>query len=165
MARKKKGSWKAPRILWKIFKDKARSLATTISCIIPPLPPQSFPFTCHCKGRSCLQCCEDTMSFLLRLDDPVDYKNLLHDCFVVVNDNAPFLEFYPDRHWSQKQLTRSSLTVELLTSSAWDLLLERHTSIFVPLSDKKHLQVAGFPVNNLCKKLSKNERKLQSGIE
>lgn len=38
MARKKKRSWKAPKILWKIFEEKARSLATTISCIIPPLP-------------------------------------------------------------------------------------------------------------------------------
>ncbi|XWS74612.1 hypothetical protein CRYUN_Cryun01aG0013400 [Craigia yunnanensis] len=67
------------------------------------------------------------------------------------------------------------MTVELLTSSAWDTLLERvgdgcmvyllwHTSIFVPLSDKKHLQVAGSPINNLCKKPSKNETKPQSGV-
>ncbi|XWS08227.1 hypothetical protein CRYUN_Cryun41cG0061600 [Craigia yunnanensis] len=223
MARKKKPSWKAPKILWKIFKDKARSIATAISFIIPPLP-ECFPATCRCEGRSCIQCCEDAMSFLIRPDDPLDYKKLLDDCFVVVNENAPFFEFYPDQRWSQKQivtrviemmmskrpkscnllctgynkvrylflcelligacyaiwirhlllLTRSSMAVELLTSSAWDILLERvgdecmvyllwHTSIFVPLSDKKHLQVAGPPVNNLLKKSSKNETKPQSG--
>ncbi|XVF82511.1 hypothetical protein PTKIN_Ptkin16aG0055000 [Pterospermum kingtungense] len=163
MARNKKPSWKVPKILWKIFKGKARSLATTITCIIPPHPS---PITCGCKGRSCIQCCGDPMSFLIRPGDPWDYNKLLHDCFVVINDNAPFLDFSPDCHWSQKQHKRSSMTVELLTSSAWDILLERvgdecmvyllrHTSIFVPLSDKKHLQVAGFPINNLCKS-SKN---------
>ncbi|XP_021296857.1 telomerase reverse transcriptase isoform X1 [Herrania umbratica] len=200
MARKKKRSWKVPKILWRIFNEKARNLATTITCIIPPPPSQPFPITCRCQGRSCLQCCEDPISFLLRPDDPLDYKKLLHDCFVVVNDDAPFLEFNPDRHWSQKQivgrviemmlfqrpkpcnlictgynkLARSSMIVELLTSSAWDILLERvgdecmvyllwHTSIFLPLSHKKHLQVAGSPINKLCKKLSNNETKPKSG--
>ena len=90
-------------ILWKIFKDKARSLATTISCMIPPPPPQTFPITCLCEGRSCLQCCEDPMSFLIRPDDSLGYKELLHDCFVVVNDDAPFFEFYTDRRWTQKR--------------------------------------------------------------
>ncbi|XVE68450.1 hypothetical protein DITRI_Ditri09bG0069600 [Diplodiscus trichospermus] len=216
MPRNKKSSWRVPKILWKIFKDKARSLATTITCIIPPPRPQPFPITCRCRGRSCLQCCEDRMSFLIRPEDPLDYKRLLDDCYVVVNDDAPFLEFYPDRHWSQKQIvgrviemmlsrrprslcellteayaatymdlafafdnlllkhTRSSMIVELLTSSAWDILLERvgdecmvyllwHTSIFVPLFHKKHFQVAGSPISNLCKKSSKDETKLQSG--
>ncbi|EOY19545.1 Telomerase reverse transcriptase, putative isoform 1 [Theobroma cacao] len=202
MARKKKRSWKVPKILWRIFNEKARSLATTITCIIPPPPSQPFPIPCRCEGRSCLQCCEDPISFLLRPDDPLDYKKLLHDCFVVVNDDAPFLEFNPGRHWSQKQivgrviemmlfqrpkpcnlvctgynkLTRSSMIVELLTSSAWDILLERvgdecmvyllwHASIFLPLSHKKHLQVAGSPINKLCKKSSNNERKPKSGIQ
>ncbi|OMP10292.1 reverse transcriptase [Corchorus olitorius] len=241
MGRKKKGNWRIPKILWTIYKDKARSLATTITSLIPRLPPPSlkpFSVACRCHGRSCLQCCEDPMSFLLRPDDPLHYKKLLNNCFVVVDDNAPFLEYYPDRHWSQKQivqkvvemmlaqrpkssnllcagynrangsyfffcldgllegngggkvgqsmnlnllpshlfkLKRLSMNVEVLTSQAWDIFLERvgdgcmvyllrHTSIFLPLSDKKHLQVAGSPINNLCKKLSKNEIKPQSGI-
>ncbi|OMO49398.1 reverse transcriptase [Corchorus capsularis] len=65
------------------------------------------------------------------------------------------------------------MNIEVLTSQAWDILLERvgdgcmvyllrHTSLFLPISDKKHLQVAGSPINNLCKKLSKNEIKPQS---
>ncbi|KAK8629754.1 hypothetical protein V6N13_078583 [Hibiscus sabdariffa] len=197
MTRKKKRNWKAPIVLWKLYKDKARSLATTIICIIHRPPP---PFTCtRCKGHSCLRCCEDPMSFLLRPHDPLDYINLLNDCFVVVNDDAPFLNFYPDQRWSQKELvvraiemscqrpkpsnvicsgynkhTKSSQIVELLTSSAWDILLGRvgdecmfyllrHTSIFVPIFYKKHLQVVGSPVKYSRRKSSKKVNMPRSG--
>ncbi|KAK8483642.1 hypothetical protein V6N13_062624 [Hibiscus sabdariffa] len=198
MTKKKKRNWKAPIVLWKLYKDKARSLATTIICIIHRPPP---PFTCtRCKGHSCLRCCEDPMAFLLRPHDPLDYINLLNYCFVVVNDDAPFLNFYPDQRWSQKELvvraiemscqrpkpsnvicsgynkhTKSSQIVELLTSSAWDILLGRvgdecmfyllrHTSIFVPIFYKKHLQVVGYPVKYSRKKLPKKVNIPQSGM-
>ncbi|KAL1061062.1 hypothetical protein V6Z11_1Z046000 [Gossypium hirsutum] len=209
MARKRKRSWKAPMVLWQIFKNDARNLAKTIAFIIPRPSP---PFTCgRCEGRSCLRCCEDPMSFLIRPDDPLDYVNLLNDCFVVVNEDAPFIDFYPDKRWTQEKLvvrvvemmsslrltasnaicsgfnkasflllyfddyfhTNSSHIVELLTSSAWGILHERvgdkcmfhllwHTTIFVPISDKKHLQVAGSPVNYFRKK-SKEVKNPQSG--
>ncbi|KAK5834845.1 hypothetical protein PVK06_010524 [Gossypium arboreum] len=196
MARKRKRSWKAPMVLWQIFKNDARNLAKTIAFIIPRPSP---PFTCgRCEGRSCLRCCEDPMSFLIRPDDPLDYVNLLNDCFVVVNEDAPFIDFYPDKRWTQEKLvvrvvemmsslrltasnvicsgfnkhTNSSHIVELLTSSAWGILHERvgdkcmfhllwHTTIFVPISDKKHLQVAGSPVNYFRKK-SKEVKNPQS---
>lgn len=103
MGRNKKQYWNISKILQEIFNGKARSLATTITSIIPILPHPS-PTTCGCKARSCIQCCENPMSFLIRPDDPWDYNKLLHNCFVVVNDNAPFLDFSPDCHWSQKQV-------------------------------------------------------------
>ncbi|KAB2085690.1 hypothetical protein ES319_A05G416000v1 [Gossypium barbadense] len=173
MARKRKRSWKAPMVLWQIFKNDARNLAKTIAFIIPRPSP---PFTCgRCEGRFCLRCCEDPMSFLIRPDDPLDYVNLLNDCFVVVNEDAPFIDFYPDKRWTQEKHTNSSHIVELLTSSAWGILHERvgdkcmfhllwHTTIFVPISDKKHLQVAGSPVNYFRKK-SKEVKNPQSGMQ
>ncbi|KAE8707332.1 Alpha chain of nascent polypeptide associated complex [Hibiscus syriacus] len=198
MARKKKNRpGKEPIVLRKMYRDNVRSLATTITSIIYR-PPR--PFTCTlCEGISCLRCCEDPMAFLLRPDDPLDYISLLNDCFVVVNDDAPYLDFHPDQLWDQKKivvraierscqgskppnvifsgynkLNESSQIVECLTSSAWNILLGRvgdecmfyllrHTSIFVPISDKKHLQVVGSPVKYTRNKSSKTVNIPQSG--
>ncbi|KAA8520248.1 hypothetical protein F0562_014504 [Nyssa sinensis] len=138
------------------------------------------------------------MSFLLKPDDPSDYRKLLTQCFVVVSDNAPPLSAYHlDRRWSQHEIvrrtietiicemskpsnlicsgydkhTRSSPIVELLTRSAWVLLLRRvgdgvmvyllkYSSIFLSLPRNKHCQVAGFSISDLYPKFSKQ---LESG--
>ncbi|XP_021655586.2 telomerase reverse transcriptase [Hevea brasiliensis] len=188
---------RVPLVLWRLFRDRARTLATTITSLIPPHSPPPPP-SCHCKGRLCLNCCgtsENVMSFLLQSRDPPDYRKLLNHCFIVVTDNAPpfaATEFRPCNNWPQHEIVirtiemimreqptssnviccaydkcnHSSPIVELLTSSAWSLLLKRvgdgimfyllkHTSIFLPLPRKKHHQVAGPPVNNLVLKLTK----------
>lgn len=97
---KKKG---VPVVLWRLFRDRARTLAHTILSLLPPPRPEA---ECRCKGRRCLGCSGvDAASFLLRRNDPHDYKRLLHSCFVVIDLNAPpLLDFYPDCHWSQEQV-------------------------------------------------------------
>ncbi|KAF8011834.1 hypothetical protein BT93_I0082 [Corymbia citriodora subsp. variegata] len=133
-------------------------------------------------------------SFLLRPDDPPEYRRLLTRCFVVVGDNAPPLsDLRPLARWSQRQIVlrtiemvcsensassnvisngfskenHSSVAVELLTSSAWCLLLERVgdsvmmyllkcASIFLPYPCKKHFQVAGLPITKLDNRLLKH---------
>ncbi|XP_052170563.1 telomerase reverse transcriptase [Diospyros lotus] len=180
MAKKRR----VPEVLWRLFRNRARDLAHTIISLLPPPPPS--PAECLCKGRQCLGCSGDrAMSFLLRQDDPADYRKLVTQCFIVVSDNAPPLEFSPERRWSQRQIVEgtiqliiseqassinalcsnyrcpSSPGVELLTSSAWCLLLRRvgdgimiyllkHASIFLPLPRNKHYQVAGFPISEFC---------------
>ncbi|KAJ4710390.1 Telomerase reverse transcriptase [Melia azedarach] len=139
---------RVPEVLWRLFRNRARSLAHTIMSLITQSPPSK----CRCKG--CLVCVstENDMSFLIQPDDPSDYRNLLHQCFVVVNDNAPPLsDLSLDNRWPQLQIVqrtiemiiseqpvssnticsgydkgkRSSLIVELLTDSSWSLLLKR----------------------------------------
>ncbi|KAF7844374.1 telomerase reverse transcriptase [Senna tora] len=152
---------KVPEILWRLFRDRARPMAETIVSLLPPSPKQ-----CKCKGKQCLGCSVDPLSFLLRPDDPSDYRKLLIRCFVVVSDNAPALRvFFPHCHWSQYERNCSSPTVELLSCSSWDLLqsrvgddmmvyILRNTSIFLPVPRRKHHQVAGPPVSGLCFKMS-----------
>ncbi|KAL5763009.1 hypothetical protein ACOSP7_019273 [Xanthoceras sorbifolium] len=186
MAKKRR----VPEVLWRLFRDRPRTLAHTIISLIP-LSPSS---TCQTnRHRRCLLCTVDQnpMSFLLRPDDPSDYQTLLNHCFVVLNDRAPPLQdFSPENRWSQQQIVartiemimsekssnvicsgfdkgkQSSRIVELLTCSAWDLLLQRvgdsvmvyilkYTSIFLPISPKKHHQVAGSPITDQSFKLSK----------
>ncbi|CBI24880.3 unnamed protein product, partial [Vitis vinifera] len=186
---RKRRKRRVPEILWRLFRHRARTLADTIVSLIPPLPH------CGCNGRRCLGCIGgDADSYLLRPQDPCDYRKLLSECFVVVSYNAPPLStIYLDRRWSQLQIVRKTIEmimceqpgssnvlcggyskcnnlssiVELLTSSAWGLLLERvgddimvyllkHTSIFLPLPHKMHCQVAGPPISDLCIGLSKH---------
>ncbi|KAI3445020.1 hypothetical protein Pfo_001685 [Paulownia fortunei] len=179
MARKRK---RVPEVLWRLFRDRARTLADTILALIPPSPATEAE--CRCKGRRCLSCCGDeAMSFLL-----------LTGCFVVVSENAPPLSvFDPTCRWSQCEIVRrsiemimheqpfssnliccsydkdnrSSAVVDILTSSKWTVLLRRvgdalmmnllmYTSLFLPLPRKKHHQIAGFPINDLCFKFSRH---------
>ncbi|XP_058225242.1 telomerase reverse transcriptase isoform X3 [Rhododendron vialii] len=102
MARKRR----VPEVLWRLFNSRARTLADTIISLIPPTTP-SAAAACRCKGRGCLGCTGDgAISFLLRPDDPSDYRKLLYQCIVVVSDNAPpFSAFYPDRRWSQQEVS------------------------------------------------------------
>ncbi|KAM0057268.1 putative RNA-directed DNA polymerase [Helianthus debilis subsp. tardiflorus] len=64
---------------------------------------------------------------------------------------------------------RSSTALEALTSSSWNLVLKRvgdglmvhllkHSLIFMPLNRKKHHQVAGIAINDLCWQHLKNHQ-------
>ncbi|KAL5543238.1 hypothetical protein UlMin_010948 [Ulmus minor] len=178
---------KVPAVLWRLFRERACTLSTAIISLLPS-PPSPGVECRYCKGRRRLCCIgADALSLLLRPTDPSDYRKLLNKCFVVVSQNAPpLLHFYPDSHWSQHQIVvrsiemifseqssssnvicsgydgynQSSPLVELLTSSAWCLLLERvgdeimayilkNTSIFLPFHRKKYHQVAGRPINKV----------------
>ncbi|KAL2234191.1 UNVERIFIED_CONTAM: Telomerase reverse transcriptase [Sesamum indicum] len=148
MARKRK---RVPEVLWRLFRHRARSLAETILALIPP--PPATASGCRCKGPRCLYCSgEEVMSFLVRPDDPSDYRKLLTGCFVVVSENAPPLPvFDPHCRWSQCEIVRrsiemimhevpsssnliccsydkdnrSSAVVDELTSPKWTILLRR----------------------------------------
>ncbi|EEF44058.1 telomerase reverse transcriptase, putative [Ricinus communis] len=157
---------RVPVVLWRLFGDRALTLSATITSFIPQSHPTSF--------------------LLQQPRDPSDYIKLLNHSYVVLDSNAPpfaAAKFPPSNHWPQHEIVvrtiemmvreqstcnHSSPIVELLTSSAWSLLLERigddtmvyllkHTSIFLPLPPKKHCQVAGPPVNSLALKLMKNK--------
>ncbi|XP_004308218.1 PREDICTED: telomerase reverse transcriptase-like [Fragaria vesca subsp. vesca] len=181
---------RVPVVLWRLFHNRARTLAHTLATLLPPRSPK--PQCRFCNGRRCLRCCSDAMSFLLRPNDPSDYRSLLDTCFVVLSDNAPRItRFSPESHWSQieivtaviettmleqsmssnvicsgyNKVNKSSAISELLTSSAWCLLLERvgdgimvyllkNASIFLRIADEQHQQVTGPPVSNLCKRFN-----------
>ncbi|KAI5410408.1 hypothetical protein KIW84_055785 [Lathyrus oleraceus] len=101
MARKRKQQ--VPGVLWRLFRNRARTLSQTILSLLPPPPPS--PDLCHCKGHRCLGCCSDARSFLLRPNDPPDYRKLLANCYVVVSENAPLIRFFiPHSHCSQIQV-------------------------------------------------------------
>ncbi|KAG6679659.1 hypothetical protein I3842_13G004200 [Carya illinoinensis] len=187
-----------PQVLWRLFGNRARTLASAIVALLPYPPPS--PAECPCKGLRCLGCSgSDAMSFLLRPEDPDDYLKLLNRCFIVVPDDEPALSyFHPHCRWSQAQIVQraiemktydkvmssnvvcdgydkvnhSSPIMELLSSSAWCLLLQRvgddvmfyllnHTSVFLPLPNKKHRQVAGPPISKLCYEFSKRRSESQ----
>ncbi|KAA0048343.1 telomerase reverse transcriptase [Cucumis melo var. makuwa] len=177
---------RVPEVLWRLFSRRARTLADTITSLLPP--PD-----CLCHKRRCLRCSGATPEgFLLRPDDPCHYRQLLTQCYVVISEKAsPVYDFSNESRWSQRQivvrciqmiistqpvdsnliccgfntLAQSSPIVDLLTCPAWDLLLSRvrddmmiyllmNSSIFLLTSQKRHHQVAGLPINNLCNKLS-----------
>ncbi|XP_030543771.2 telomerase reverse transcriptase isoform X2 [Rhodamnia argentea] len=190
---------RVPCVLWRLFRDRARPLVDTIVKLLPP-PPSAAAEQCRwCGGRRCLGCVrgggeEAIASFLLRPDDPSEYRKLLTRCFVVVGDDAPPLsDLSPLARWSQRQIVlrtiemlcsensasgnvisigyskddHSSVAIELLTSSAWCVLLERvgdsvmmyllkYASIFLPYPCKKHFQVAGLPITKLDNRLLKH---------
>ncbi|KAK4743956.1 hypothetical protein SAY87_010268 [Trapa incisa] len=197
---KSKKKKKVPEILWRLFGERARPLIRIILSLLPP--PSPFPAlkSCEwCKGRHCLNCSSRqgeaaAAAFLCKSDDPPDYRKLLHQCFVVFDDNAPsysggfnVFSFRTQREIvavvittvqrenrssgnvicnGYDKLDRSSATLELLSSAAWCLLLERvgctfmfyllsNTSIFLPTSVMKYHQVAGPPITRLSHRLYK----------
>lgn len=101
---KKRSRRRVPEVLWRLFHNKARTLADTILSLIPS-PPLAVA-NCRCKGRRCLGCMGDkAMSYLLRPKDPSDYRKLLTQCFVVVPDGAPPLSgFDPHNRWPQLEV-------------------------------------------------------------
>ncbi|GAB2290163.1 hypothetical protein Dimus_024445 [Dionaea muscipula] len=146
---------RTPEVLWRLFRERARTLAETIVYLIPP--------ECHCAGHrhfKCLHCAfhgggeeQASMSHLLRPGDPSEYSNLLHKCYVVVPENAPPLppDTSPINRWAQHQivcrtiemilteqpassnvicngyqkLKDSSPVVNLLSCCSWQQLLQR----------------------------------------
>uniref|UniRef100_A0A6N2KEM2 Telomerase reverse transcriptase n=1 Tax=Salix viminalis TaxID=40686 RepID=A0A6N2KEM2_SALVM len=160
---KKKKKGRVPEVLWRVFRYRARTLSNTVTSLINN-PPSSF--------------------VLFKADDPATYRKLLKDCYIVLSDNAPpVAHFNLENRWPQPLIVsriiefiiaeqplsnnvlcsgydkclRSSPIAEVLTSSAWALLLERvgdefmdyllkYSSMFVPLPRQQHQQVAGSPI-------------------
>ena len=97
--RNRKGKGKTPEVLWKLFGKRARTLAKAITSLM-------FPHSCQRKHDHtlCLQC-RNAMSYLITPLDPHPYRELLHSCFVVFNDNAPPIgEFSTENRWSQHEV-------------------------------------------------------------
>lgn len=110
MAAKKKKT-RVPDILWRLFGNRARTLADTILALIPPSPEREN--ACHCSGKLCLGCCGDeSSSFLVRPEDPSDYYKLLTRCFVVVSEVPhPPLDFDLRCFWSHREVKYSSASL------------------------------------------------------
>ncbi|KAL2330799.1 hypothetical protein Fmac_018380 [Flemingia macrophylla] len=145
---RKRNRARVPGVLWRLYRHRARSLLDAITSLLSPPPA-----LCRCDGRRCLGCAVDANSFLLRPDDPSDYRKLLEKCCVVVSENAPSVPFFvPPSGLPQQQIVkrtiegmlhrreravsnalcygydrskRSSPNVELLSCSSWCLLLSR----------------------------------------
>ncbi|KAH9771485.1 Telomerase reverse transcriptase [Citrus sinensis] len=137
----KKNKRRVPEVLWRLYRDRARSLSHAVTYLFTQtqLPPSNS----NTSGA------EDDMSFLLKHNDPSDYRNLLNNCYIVINDNARPLpsHFSLRNRWSQHQVG-DDLMVYLL----------KHSSIFLPLPHKKHHQVAGPPINDICRPRKKRKR-------
>lgn len=116
MARKRK---RVPKVLWRLFGNRARTLADTILALIPP--PPDMEDRCRCKGRRCLSCSGgEAMSFLVRTGDSSDYRKLLTGCFVVVSENAPSIPvFDPQCRWSQREVRLLCLCVCVRSALAY----------------------------------------------
>ena len=75
-------------MLWRLFRKRAQSLECTIESLLPSS--------------------EKAMSLLVRDKDPLQYRKLLNQCFLVVSENAPPLShFNPHSRWSQSQVSLS----------------------------------------------------------
>ncbi|KAG2273755.1 hypothetical protein Bca52824_056310 [Brassica carinata] len=138
-----------PEILWRFFGKRAKNLKDSIVDLVTRRSIQ--PGQCRCQGQGCLGCSRDKSSFLLRPDDPIHYRRLLHGCFVVLPEQTPPLpSFSPTSWWSQREIVekmiemigsgcdcgnvicarydkydQSSPVMELLSSSSWEFLLKR----------------------------------------
>ncbi|KAH9771487.1 Telomerase reverse transcriptase [Citrus sinensis] len=93
----KKNKRRVPEVLWRLYRDRARSLSHAVTYLFTQtqLPPSNS----NTSGA------EDDMSFLLKHNDPSDYRNLLNNCYIVINDNARPLpsHFSLRNRWSQHQ--------------------------------------------------------------
>ncbi|EHA8587063.1 putative Telomerase reverse transcriptase [Cocos nucifera] len=77
---------RVPEALRRAYGDRARPLEEIILSLLPHPPPLS-PSQCRCGGRCCLGC--GGSGYLLRRDDPPDYRNLLVHAVCVVPSGAP----------------------------------------------------------------------------
>ncbi|CAJ2644128.1 unnamed protein product [Trifolium pratense] len=108
MARKPRKQ-QIPGVLWRVYHHRARTLSETIISLIPS-PPRS---PCFCNGQGCLGCSSDAMSFLLRPNDPSDYRQMLQNTYAVISEHARPLRFFvPYSHCPQKEIVKS--TIELM---------------------------------------------------
>ncbi|XP_038975900.1 telomerase reverse transcriptase-like isoform X2 [Phoenix dactylifera] len=146
MARKRR---RVPEALRRAYGDRARSLEETILSLLPHPPPLS-PSQCRCRGQRCLGC--GGSGYLLRRDDPPDYRNLLSRAVCVVPSGVPPPPVvYSDPRLPQRQIVANTMeliidkpqeftnvlcsnydkqscfspTGEFLYTRAWDLLLTR----------------------------------------
>ncbi|XP_065632658.1 telomerase reverse transcriptase [Quercus suber] len=161
---------RVPEVLWRLFRKRARSLACTIESLLPlsmsslvrdekdpsqyrkllnqcflvlseNAPPLSH-FNPHSRWSQS-QIVQRTIEMLIS-EQPMS-SNVICNAYDKINHSNPIME--------------------LLCSPAWCLLLQRvgddvmlyllkHTSIFVPVPCKKHYQVSGPPISDLCLKFS-----------
>ncbi|KAG2273754.1 hypothetical protein Bca52824_056309 [Brassica carinata] len=147
MARKPRRN--VPEILWRSFGERAKNLKDSIIDLVTRRSIQ--PGQCRCQGQGCLGCSCDKPSFLLRPDDPIHYRKLLHRCFVVLHEQTPPPPRFSPTSWgSQREIVekmiemigsgcdcgnvicarydkydQSSPVMELLSSSSWEFLLKR----------------------------------------
>ncbi|KAG5000321.1 hypothetical protein JHK87_021393 [Glycine soja] len=171
MARKHNKKPAVPGVLWRMFGARARTLSSTIISLLPPPSP---PALCHCRGRGCLGCAVDAEKFLLRPEDPSDYRELLSKCFVAVPRNAPSpLPFFspPSSRLSQYMIVRRTIEPMLLLRnessnvlcSGYDPVTNFFLSCLVLYNfvapHGKHHQVGGPPINDLCFKMLKGSSK------
>lgn len=89
MAKKRKRQRKrlrrVPAALRRVYGDLVQTLEAAILSLLPP--PPSSPTECRCRGRLCLGC--GTPAYLLRQDDPPDYRILLTRGLCVLSCDAP----------------------------------------------------------------------------
>ena len=95
MGKKRK---RVPEVLWRLFRKRAQSLECTIESLLPSS--------------------EKAMSLLVRDKDPLQYRKLLNQCFLVVSENAPSLShFNPHSRWSQSQVSLSLLSTYIICTT------------------------------------------------
>ncbi|URD91118.1 Telomerase reverse transcriptase [Musa troglodytarum] len=83
--RQRKRLHRVPVALRKVYGDLVQTLEAAILSLLPP--PPSSPTECRCRGRLCVGC--GTHAYLLRQDDPPDYRILLTRGLCVLSCDAP----------------------------------------------------------------------------
>nr|XP_009385520.2 PREDICTED: telomerase reverse transcriptase isoform X6 [Musa acuminata subsp. malaccensis] len=83
--RQRKRLRRVPAALRRVYGDLVQTLEAAILSLLPP--PPSSPTECRCRGRLCLGC--GTPAYLLRQDDPPDYRILLTRGLCVLSCDAP----------------------------------------------------------------------------
>ncbi|KAI4385161.1 hypothetical protein MLD38_003219 [Melastoma candidum] len=156
--RRRKGR-RVPEVLWRVFRGRAQPLLDAVaSSLLPPAASAPEEKCRWCRGSLCLGCAasrgEDVVkSFLLRPEDPGEYRKLMTRCFVVVHEEAalPWSRFSTLIIRSQRQIVmrivetmvaerprtnnvlcndyklndKWSASFDILSTPAWCLLLER----------------------------------------
>ncbi|XP_019701935.1 telomerase reverse transcriptase isoform X2 [Elaeis guineensis] len=141
---------RVPEALRRAYGDRARPLEEIILSLLPH-PPLLSPSQCRCGGRRCLGC--GGSGYLLRRDDPPDYRNLLVRAVCVVPSGAPAppVVYSSDPPLPQRRIVANTMELiiekpqeftnvlcsnydkqscfspsgEFLCTCAWDLLLTR----------------------------------------
>ncbi|KAK1439435.1 hypothetical protein QVD17_05253 [Tagetes erecta] len=167
---------RVPEVLWRLFKHRPQTLAQTLLTLISPptlqcrsdddrisfLLTRDDPSDYRYLLNHCFVVVSDTAP---PLPPPFDHRSRFSQTEIVRRTIEMML--YENRSTQNvicagyNKHKRSGVVLEALTSSSWSLLLERigddlmvyllkHTSIFVPLNKRKHQQVAGIAIDDLC---------------
>ncbi|CAL9202914.1 unnamed protein product [Musa hybrid cultivar] len=159
--RQRKRLRRVPAALRRVYGDLVQTLEAAILSLLPP--PPSSPTECRCRGRLCLGC--GTPAYLLRQDDPPDYRILLTRGLCVLSCDAP----PPPRVFHgddapQRVLVRNARelildnmleTMNVLCNGhdkiGFQLMvfLLRFSSIFIPVRNKSYYQVTGHPMDKI----------------